>query len=404
VGRIYVIGISPGSPLPEEIKEVFLRVKRIFASERLYELLKGYESFSLYMEKAALINNVDKTISTIKAIRGDVAVIASGDPMFFGIGKRITEEVRGREVLIYPALSSLQLAFSRAGLSWHDAYIVSFHGSQKRQWPVADLPLLCERHEKLAILTGGENTPARIASSLPRGSTIWIAERLGHEDERVRKTAPAKVQRMKIKEPNIMIVQNPNAGKASAPALGLRENEFRRTEGLITKDEVRAVVLHKLRLPLRGVLWDVGAGSGSVGIEARRLAPGLEVYSIEQNVERAKNISQNAISLKAGDITVITGKAPAAFKGLPAPDRVFIGGSGAALPAVIAHVIGHINRDGIIVATAITIESIEAAMAAFKKAGQSPELTQVSVSRSQKVGKGNYMKALNPVFILKVAI
>jgi len=401
VSRIYVIGISAGSPLSGDALMALESAPVVLASERLYDILSQQEGFSAYSGKCRVINSVSKSLSHIRKLRSHVAVIASGDPMFFGIGKKLVDEFPRREVKLYPALSSLQLAFSSVGLSWHDAYMVSFHGSRKRQWSLSDLPLLCELHEKLAVLTGGENTPANIAAHLPASANVWVAERLGHVDERVRKTTPAKVPSMKIKEPNIIIVQNP---KATSPALGLYESEFRRTGELITKDEVRAVVLHKLRLPRTGVLWDIGAGSGSVGIEARRLAPGLEVYAIEQNAERAKQISENAISLNAGGITVLTGKAPPALKGLPAPDRVFIGGSGVALPGVLSHVIRHINQSGIIVASAITLESVEAARAAFNKAGLKPELTQVAVSRSHKVGKGSYMKAMNPVFILKVSM
>lgn len=402
MNRIHVIGISPGYPLADEAKESLKRAKTVFASRRLHDLLREQEPSLLKGAKVRVINKVDTTLSSLKNTRTEAAVLASGDPLFFGIGKRITEELGGRKVIIYPALSSLQLAFAQAGLSWHDAFLVSLHGGQKRQWAPADLPLLCERHEKLAILTGGSNTPASIAPHMPKGARVWVAERLGYDDERIRKTTPARLPRMNIMEPNLLILESPEAKGQLPTVFGLGENEFKRTAELITKDEVRAVVLHKLRLPIKGVLWDVGAGSGSVSIEARRLSPGLEVYAIEQDRERVKNISDNALALKAGEMNVITGSAPSALKALPAPDRVFIGGSGASLESVISESLRRIKRGGIMVVTAITLESMESAQKAFKKAGLRADVTQVSVSRLRKVGKASYLRPLNPVFIIKV--
>ena len=404
MSRIYVIGISPGSPLSGEAEEALSGARAIYASERLYGIFSGLEAGAPHLGKCRVVNSVDMTLASLKRSRSDAAVLASGDPMFFGIGRRITEELAGRDVLIYPALSSLQLAFASAALNWDDAYLVSFHGPKRRQWSPVDLPLLLETHGKLAILTGGENTPRSIAAHLPGGARVWVAERLGYSDQRVRKTSSQRLRSLKTNEPNIMIVSN-TAQEAAAPvAFGLVEREFRRDSGLITKDEVRAVVLHKLGLPRSGVLWDIGAGSGSVSIEARRLAPGLEVFAIEKDAGRARDVSDNARRLRAGEIHVIRAAAPSALRGLPAPDRVFIGGSGAALPGVISAALKRLNRGGSIVATAITLESVEAAQAAFKKAGLTPEITQVSVSRSRKIGQGSYMKALNPVFILKVTI
>ena len=401
MSRIHVIGMSPGFPLSKEAREALMRSKSILASERLYGLLIDDDSFPLYRDRVTVINKVESTIETLKKTRSESAVLASGDPMFFGIGKRITEEFEGREVLMYPALSSLQLAFSRAGLSWHDAFLVSFHGSGKRRWTPADLPLLCERHEKLAILTGGENTPSTISAHLPGSSAVWVAERLGYSDERIRKAKASGLRRMKFREPNVMIVESHRTSDGG-PVMGLNENEFRHRGGLITKDEVRAVVLHKLRLPLEGVLWDIGAGSGSVSIEAKKLSPLMDAYAIEKDPARSEDIKSNALSLRAGEINVVQGAAPSALLNLPAPDRVFIGGSGASLPSVIKQVIKRINKGGVIVVTAITLESMEAARASLEGSGLSPEITQVAVSRSSRVGQGNYMKALNPVFIIKV--
>lgn len=399
--RIHVIGISPGSPISTEAIRALEESKTILASRRLYDIFSQMDEGASRMKKCRIIGKVDKTISTLKRMRGEVAVLASGDPMFFGIGKRITEEVKGKVVRIYPALSSLQLAFSAAGMSWNDATLVSFHGPVKRGWSPEDLPLLCQMHPKLAMLTGGENTPSALAAHLPGGSRVWVAERLGYKDERIRKLTPSRVRKLSVKEPNIMIVLSPGPDITS-PALGLMEKDFIHTGGLITKDEVRAVALHRLALPRDGVLWDIGAGSGSVGIEARRAFPSLEVYAVEKDASRAGNIVKNALKLNAGQIRVIKGMAPQALLKIPDPDRVFIGGSGAALGKVMAHALKRLNKGGVLVVTVITLESLETALGAMKKAGLKADISQLSVSRSSKAGALNYMKALNPVYILKV--
>ena len=400
--RIYIVGISAGTPLTDNAIAALDKSKIILASERLFGILRQQDEFEKkYAHKCKVINPVMETLKALKAARSEVAVISSGDPLFYGIGKKIMDTLPKREIALYPALSSLQLAFARAGMTWHDAKCVSFHGPRVREWAMDDLSLLSEMHQKLAILTGAGNTPNLIATHLPKKAEVWVMERLGHSDERVRKSTPAGIKRMKFKEPNIMVVKNP---PSDSPVFGLNENEFIRTKNLITKDEVRAVAIHKLRLPHSGVLWDIGAGSGSVSIEAKRLSPGMKVYAIEQDAVRAGNIKKNALTLNAGEINVIMGKAPSVLKGLPNPDRVFIGGSGPALSKVIKHASDRMSKGKIIVATAITLESLEAATEAFNKAGASVEVTQVSISRKSRIGKAGYMKPLNPVFIIKAVL
>ncbi|MCK4912015.1 MAG: precorrin-6Y C5,15-methyltransferase (decarboxylating) subunit CbiT, partial [Thermodesulfovibrionales bacterium] len=296
---------------------------------------------------------------------------------------------------------SVQVAFARVGLSWQDAEFVSLHGSVRREWVVDDLPLLCERYKKLVVLTGGENTPSKLARMLSAKSAVHVLERLGYPDERVTSGTPEDISRGEFENPNLMIVLTP---ETDAPVFGLREDEFRHERSLITKDEVRAVAIHKLRLPLSGVLWDVGSGSGSVGIEARRLSPGLRVYAIERDSARAEDIRHNARVLAAGEINIVEGEAPEAFDelaDLAAPDRVFIGGGGASLKEIVNASVSAMEA-GIVVVSTITIESLTEAVAELKSLGLTPEVTSLSVSRSKDVGGREYLKAENQIFLIKV--
>ena len=409
--KIFVIGIDGSSAFSPKAEELLMNAESVLASRRLDELLKEYAIYPLIKDKLKVITPIAETMEFLRATSGPTAIIASGDPLFYGIGSKIMDElidgpeaeVPEVEIEILPALSSIQIAFSRIGVSWHDAELISLHGSTKRKWTVDDLPLLCQRHQKLAILTGGENSPSKLAQMLPSKSKVHVLERLGYPDERVSKGTPEEVSHMEYKDPNIMIVLT---AESNAPVFGLNEGEFQHERALITKDEVRAVALHKLRLPFGpsgGVFWDVGSGSGSVGIEAKRLSPGLSVYAIEKDPSRVKDIEHNAKELCAGEINVLEGEAPEAFKDLAdqgAPDRVFIGGGGAGLAGII-RAAWELMDAGIIVASTITIESLSEAMAELKALGATPEVTSLSISRSRDVGGRDYLKAENQIFLIK---
>lgn len=397
MSNIHVIGISSPIALSEKTRAILKEAGIILASRRLLDLFLESGEAKGFKEKCRTIDDVEKTIAFLGKYRKDAVVLASGDPLFFGIGKRLLDEIPNKNIEFYPAITSMQAAFSKVKQSWEDAFFISLHGSRRREWAVNDLPLLCELHGKLAILTGGENTPSRIAGVLPSGVKVYVLERIGYDDERVRWGSPAEIKKMKFREPNLMLAISPQAEHA---AFGLTEAEFRRFRGLITKDEVRAVVLHKLRLPRKGVLWDIGAGSGSVSIEAKRLSPELEVYAIEKSASNAEIIKANIRKLNAGEATVVNGEAPQALRRLPPPDRIFIGGSGRGLKPVIRHVSNHLRR-GIIVITAITFESLADATNELRRFGLEPEVVSVSISRAATLNGRHYMKALNPIFVIR---
>jgi precorrin-6Y C5,15-methyltransferase (decarboxylating) len=188
--------------------------------------------------------------------------------------------------------------------------------------------------------------------------------------------------------------------KENSFVIGLNEADFAHEKGLITKDEVRAVVLHKLMLPRKGVLWDIGAGSGSVSIEAKRLAPGLDVYAVEKDPLRVEHIKENVKRFRAGGINILQGTAPSALEGLPAPERVFVGGAGENLFPIVESVSRAMEK-GVLVIAAITLETLDEALSSFNVNGFKTEICAASISRGEHVGERHYMKALNPVFLIK---
>ena len=418
--EIFVIGLQRGFSLSGKARERLAASEVILASQRLFDIFKIREN-AIFREKIKIIPKVEDTVSFLRGFNGKACVLASGDPLFFGIGGVLLKEFPREEVFIYPAISSIQLAFARAGKSWEDAFFVSLHGPKKRRWRPEDLPLILDRHTKIAVLTGGENGPGEIARFLPDNSKVIVLERLGLPDENMLETTASKLKAMdQFREPNLLIIEAESGHKDSTEnvkiCLGLEEDEFGHSEGLITKDEVRAVVLHKLKIPVEGVLWDIGAGSGSVGIEAKRLSPGLDVYAVEKERDRAAEIIANSVSLHAGGINIICGEAPSTLEKFPAPDRVFIGGSGGGLVDIIKFAAGKMREGGIIVVSAITLESINEALLSLEKEGfQKVDAVSIAASRMVPIGtpiggkaggqksqkRKNYFKALNPVFVIR---
>jgi precorrin-6Y C5,15-methyltransferase (decarboxylating) len=440
VSKLYVIGIGY-KPLDKRAREIIAGSQIILASKRLFEVFKGYEEYEAVKDKVKVINNVDETIAFIKSLipnpqSSNIVLLASGDPTFFGIGRRAVREF-GKEIIeILPDLSSIQIAFSRIKESWDDAFLMSLHGGpdpeKRRRLPyeLDDIPYLLQRHNKILILTDKENNPALIAkflnsSFVTRHSSLkmYVCEKLGYPDEKITEGAPEEIAGMLFAEPNVVIVIKENSllsfplvgnpselsesvkkdcGQAAMTdkiKFGLSETEIIHSRGLITKNEVRAVTIHKLSLPQRGVLWDIGAGSGSVSIEAARLYPEIKVFAVEKDEEQIKNIKENRIKFDAANIEIIKGQAPDVLINLPVPDRVFIGGSGGAIKEIIEFVSSKISS-GIVVINAITIETLNEAIKSLENKGFVVEVSEISVSRSKTVSGKRHMSALNPVFII----
>ena len=163
---------------------------------------------------------------------------------------------------------------------------------------------------------------------------------------------------------------------------------------------MRAVSIHKLRLPQKGVFWDIGAGSGSVSIEAGRLLPALEIYAVERDDEQLDMIARNRDTYGVFNLSIVRGEAPGVLDSLPVPDRVFIGGSGGALEAIIGKISERMSS-GVVVVNATTIETLNTALQSLKGEGFGVDITEVSISRSKPIGDKTHMSALNPVFIVR---
>lgn len=318
---------------------------------------------------------------------GDVVVLASGDPLFFGIGRRMIETFPDCPIDVHPAVSSMQLAFARFGIPWDDAKFVSLHGRSSDKYLGSRLL----RHAKVFLLTDPRNSPDVIAEKMLRQydrevtETVrcHVGECLGLPAERLHSGSLSEIAAKTFVDPNVMILLNPEVHdrEKTVPLFGLKEKEISHSRGLLTKNEVRAAAIHALRLPRHGVLWDVGAGSGSVGLEAGRVFPQMDVFSVEKEEEQWKNIEENIKRFKVLNMNLIKGDAPDSLKGLPLPDRVFIGGSGGNLQPILEYCVEQLLPGGIVVVNAVIARTANLAPEILYTLGLEVEIKEIAVQR-----------------------
>lgn len=362
--------------------------------------------------EGGLLNALDRVVSL--AEDNCVAVLASGDPLFFGVGALVARKVGAEDVEILPQPSSMQLAFARVGLKWDDAQFFSVHGR-----PLAGLANRLRDCEKAAVLTDQTNHPTAIAQHLLKyGRTeflAWVCENLGGPGERVRSyTLPQLAQETEIGDLNVLLLsRKPSASLLAAKGEEresvipfLPEEAFAKRmpkKGLITKQEVRLLSLARLGLKRNSVVWDIGAGSGSVAIEAARLAPEGRVIAIETDPEGVAICRDNALAHGTDNVAVVEGRAPEALDDLEAPDAVFVGGSKGSLATIVEVCLRRLRPGGSIVVNAITLENVAEAHAAFKAAkkthGVTVEATLLQVSRAVPLAHYLRFEALNPIHV-----
>ena len=336
-------------------------------------------------------------------------LLASGDPLWFGIGRLLLQHFGPARLRFHPAPSSLQLAFARVGRPWQDAAWVSLHGREPEPLAAA----LQQRPAALAVLTdptrGGAAAVRRIlaASGLEAAYGFWLCERLGHPAERVQRLAPQVPLPADLDPLHmvLLIAEPPSpADPATLPLFGLADGLYLQQEdrpGLMTKREVRIQLLADLELPERGVLWDIGAGVGSVGLEALRLRPGLALWALEQRGGSAALIRANAARLGVQPAAVLEGRAPEALAGLPDPDRVLLGGGGRGRTALLAAVLERLRPGGVVVIPLATVEALAELRPLLECSGCAVAVRQHQAWRGAPLVDGTRLAPLNPVLVLQ---
>ncbi|MGW8700487.1 precorrin-6y C5,15-methyltransferase (decarboxylating) subunit CbiE [Streptomyces lavenduligriseus] len=333
-----------------------------------------------------------------------VVVLASGDPGFFGIVRALAERFGAGLLDVRPGVSSVATAFARIGLPWDDAVVVSAHGRELRT-----AVNVCRARPKVAVLTGPGAGPAELGAALPGDRVLVVASALGDpERERVERVTAAEAAArdwgaavsvvLCLDEARALGAVRTVAGVPAAPERwALQEDAFAHRDSMITKFEVRALALARLGPRLGDLVWDVGAGSGSVAVECARL--GAAVVAVEKAADGVGRIRANARA-HGVEVDVVHGAAPAALAGLADdPDAVFVGGGGRELPEVVAACARRARRTVVVAMAAL--DRVPAARAALTEAGFVCDGVLLQSSRLAPLpGDVTRLAATNPVFLL----
>lgn len=342
-------------------------------------------------------------------------VVMTGDVGLFSGARRLVEALSGDAqvgVRVIPGISSASYLAARLARPWQDWRFASAHGV------ACDIVAEAERAGELFLATSGGEDPSRLSGELVQAgfgdARVTVAERLSYPDERITCATASEIAGQTFDDLNVMLIEfavgagSPVGSSASRAASsrwpyassGIPDELFIRGDVPMTKQEVRAVALAKLRLTATDTVWDVGAGTGSVSIEAALVARAGSVWAVERNAAGVRLIRENADAFGCGNVNVVPGVAPEALAKLPVPDAVFVGGSAGELPSIVEAAL-EMNSQVRLCVPCVTVETLTEACALLSGSRfKGFEACQVSAARAEAVGSHHLMKAQNPVFLV----
>jgi precorrin-6B C5,15-methyltransferase / cobalt-precorrin-6B C5,C15-methyltransferase len=405
--RIWIIGVGDdGAPgLTKQALDIVESSTLLVGSSNLLEKFPDYTG-----KKELVGGDLDRLANVLEAASGHAVVLASGDPLFYGTARFLCDRLGKERFEVLPHVSSMQLAFARVKESWDEAYLTNL-ASQPLERVIEKI----RTAEKVGVFTSEQTTPARLAEQLiTKGITYftaYVCENLGSPDERVTRSRLPELVNQKFSPLNVMVlVRHPGVPDQPADAKGIRlfgnpDEVFRQTKpkrGLVTPCEVRSIALSEMNLRETSIIWDIGAGSGSVSIEAAQIARLGKAYAIEMDVEDYNLIVENSHRLGVSNVVPVLGEAPKAWESLPDPEAIFVGGTGRAVTDLVLHAWPRLQRGGSLVANMMSMDYVVALQQLFTaKMGVDPLLWMIQVSR------GNYqmdklrLESANPTFVVK---
>ncbi len=408
--QILVAGIPVDRPEPEiHVLAAIQGMDRIYASQRL---LGGLATISPRLAARAqpLRLPLASLFAEIDALRREgkkLAILADGDPLFFGIGATLAREMGRDAISVLPAVTSLQAACARLKLAWHDMICLSLHG--RNNWQ----PLFAAvgKGRPLCVLTDARATPARIARELTeRGCGHFVAHvfsRMGARDEKVQHADLAVLaQATEAHEcfaSDTTLILVPMAGaKAGTPCFGLDGQEGQIAGPYHSQAAVRATALHLLQIAPMHTVWDIGAGTGAVALEACALAHEGQVVAVECKDSRVQYLHSNRKKFAAANLEIVHGRVPDCLNDLPAPDRVFVGGglAGEDAAATLTHIVERLPHDGRLVIACVLLQTLTRCRDILGNLGLRMEMVQVQADATEPLANDVHSVAQNPVFLL----
>lgn len=408
--QVVGIGLDGALGLTDTVRQIVEQATILVGSDRHLSYFPNHPALRLVLHDFTEAIQEIRTHLAADDSKICIVVLVSGDPLFFGLGRLLLEKLPREQLTFHPHTSSVQLAFNRIKIPWQDARVISIHGRSMEKLNQA----LQQGVEKIAVLTDRKNTPNAIAHllvamDLSNCYEFWVCENLGGNDERVQCLSVNEVLNQTFTPLNIVVLlHNSKLDEQpldvnNLPLLGLADElflSFSDRPGLITKREVRLLVLGELALQPELTIWDIGAGTGSVSIEMARLSEKSQIYAIEKTAIGSTLVEQNSQRLQVKNIISIHGSAPEILQHLPSPHRVFIGGSGGNLTAILDTCQVRLVPSGRVVLALATLEHLSITLDWFNHHNWQYRLLQVQISRSVPVGELTRFTPLNPVTIV----
>jgi precorrin-6Y C5,15-methyltransferase (decarboxylating) len=401
---LHLIGLTPDQKwIPPAVTDLIEEADVLGASDRLLSFFPNVKA-----AKLSLSLPLEGWLKELKALQRKgkkVVVLASGDPNYYGLAQKLLTVIEPELVTIIPAPTVVQQAFARLKISWERTEAVSLHGrnAQTVFWSALFRASHYNGSGYLAIYTDSNNTPTTIAKRLlGRGQNNWrmiVFEDIGTQDERQTTWDLSDAKLRKFSPLNLVVLEC--LKRPAHISLGMSESEYVHEAGLITKREVRVVALGLLSLQPYHTLWDLGAGSGSISIEAASLLPHGSVWAVEKSPLRSKQIAANRAFFGATQVEVIEDESLAAMPHLPPPNRVFIGGGGAKLPKIIKAAKARLLPEGVMLTNAVSLDSLRMATTAILDAGLELTVTQLQAARSEHLSDSLILKPLNQVWLVR---
>lgn len=389
--KLIGIGDNGQESLLPQYRQWITDCEVLVGGERVLDFFPGFTG-----EKIVIKGGLSTLVEKLAKETRKTVILASGDPLFYGIGGYLAKKLN---IEVYPYMSSIQLAFSKMGESWQDTYVTSIHGR-----PIKGLAQRIDGKKKVALLTDADNNPNALARYLKHfGMTeyrAFVAENLQGVDEKFGWYSLDEMEEAQFSSLNVVILQQTSTPKRYA--LGIDDEEFSQRKpdkGLITKKEIRVLSLQAMQLQKDSTIWDVGTCTGSMAIEAGKLAPEGQVYAVEKNAPDLENCLQNQQKFRV-DLTAIHSKAPAGLEQFPDPDAIFIGGTGGEMVELLQLCCARLKPNGRIVLNAATIENLYKAVEAFKACGFAVEILQAQLARSKPILDMTRFVPLNPIYII----
>ncbi len=391
--RIHVVGlgVEAGGRLGSVAEAALRGASAIIGTERHLEWLCAMtRTMPADWPPMITLSKVAQLDTLLAGHGGEVAVLASGDPLFFGIGRRLSRQYPLSKLRFHGALSSIQAACSRLGLSLQDCTVVSLHGR-----PLHTLNRHLRPGRTLVILTDQNSPPDTLAGicidAQLEQSILWVCERLGYDDEKIHRIDVNGFDRdtgRSFADLNISVLHLRGRGRGVPDFPGIRDTDLVTDggpgAGMISKRETRLQILSLLQTGANQLVWDVGAGCGGVATELALWHPDATIFAVECHAERLRCIRANRARFGVSNVEVVNGNAPAVLESVPDPDRVFIGGSAGKLPLLLDYCWQRLASGGLLVASAVTGSSRECLRGFCKRRDIAlAESIDIAVSRSR---------------------